>query len=127
MKNDKSPGPGSIPVELLKNVPESVLDILRIIFNECLLDEEESPRKRKLEYLTSIHKYGSKKDCKNYRGISVSAIIGRLYGQIIKERLENEITIGEEKSDFTAGRSCFDIFTIKQVIKKKEPVTEIHI
>jgi hypothetical protein len=81
----------------LKNVPESVLDILRIIFNECLLDEEESPRKWKLEYLTSIHKYGSKKDCKNYRGISVSAIIGRLYGQIIKEFGKWDKNRGETK------------------------------
>jgi hypothetical protein len=39
MKNGKSPGLGGIPVELLKNAPE-VLDILRIIFNKCLLDEE---------------------------------------------------------------------------------------
>jgi hypothetical protein len=68
MKNGKFPGPGSIP-----------LDILGIIFNKCLLDEEEPPREWKLAYLTSIHKKGLKKDCKNYRGINVSATIGRLY------------------------------------------------
>jgi truncated hemoglobin YjbI len=80
MKNGKSPGLGGITVELLKNAPEAVLHILRIIFNKCLLDEEEPPREWKLAYLTSIHKKGSKKDCKNYRGMSVSATTGRLYG-----------------------------------------------
>jgi hypothetical protein len=56
----------------------------------------------------------------NYRGISVSATIGRLYGRIIKGRLENEITIGEEQSGLTAGQSCVDnIFMIKEVIEKQ--------
>ena len=78
MKNGKSPGPEGITVQLLKNAP-AVLDILRStsIFNKCLLDEEESPRETKLACVTSIHKNGLKKDCNNYRGISVYATTGR--------------------------------------------------
>lgn len=129
MKNGKSPGPGGLPIELLKHAPDSLIDILQVIFNKCLIGGEEPPKEWKLAHLTSIHKKGSKKECKNYRGISVIATVGRLYGRILKERLEDNITIEEEQSGFTAGRSCVDnIFSIKQTIEKlKTRNREIHL
>jgi len=121
MKNGKSPGPGGIAVELLKSAPEIALENLADIFNRCLIHEEEIPQEWKIAHLTSIHKKGSKKECSNYRGISVTATVGRLYGRILKTRIENEVEFGEEQSGFTAGRSCTDnIFTLRQVLNKRK-------
>lgn len=83
---------------------------------------------RKLVYLTSIYKKGSKKEYTNYPGISVTATIGRMYGRIIRERLEKVINIGEEQSGFTAGRTCVDnIFALRQLIEERKNLVFIHL
>lgn len=47
---------------------------------------------------TGIHKKGSKTECK-YRGISITSSAGRLYGRLLKDRIEQQIVIDEEQSD----------------------------
>ena len=85
----------------------------------------------KKAYLTSIFKKGSRKDCENYRGISVIATMGRLYGKILQNKLEENIRgkIGEEQAGFTAGKSCVDhIYTLQQLIEKKTTKNrEVHL
>jgi hypothetical protein len=119
-KNGRAPGPGNIPIELVKHSPGGIMDIIQDIFNRCLIDAEQVPEEWKLGYMSSIYKKGSRTDCRNYRGINVTASIGRLYGRVIKSRLEQEVMIGEEQCGFTAGRSCVDnIFTLKQLAHKR--------
>lgn len=124
-----SPGPGGIPVELLKHATIRAFEILAYIFNRCLFMHDKIPQDWKLGFLTPIHKKGPRDDCANYRGITVLATIGRLYGRIIRKRIEKEIDIGEEQSGFTAGRSCIDnMFTLKQLIEKRKLVNlETHL
>ena len=121
MKSGKSPGTGSNPVELLKHANSRTYEILAYIFNRCLFMHDKLPEDWKLGYLTPIYKKGPKNDCANYRGITVLATMGRLYGRVIRKRLEKEITIGEEQSGFTAGRSCTDnMFSLKQIVEKRK-------
>ena len=40
MKNNKAPGPGNIPAELIKNAPIRALEILTNIFNLCLAGDD---------------------------------------------------------------------------------------
>jgi len=40
--------------------------------------------------LSSIHKKGSKKDGANYRKISVTSVMSRLYGKILRDLIEEE-------------------------------------
>lgn len=129
MKGGKSSGPGGIPAELIKHATTRVFEILAYIFNRCLFYHDELPEDWKVGYLTPIHKKGPRNDCANYRGITVLATVGRLYGRIIRKRLEKNLTIGEEQSGFTAGRSCTDnIFSLKQIIEKRKLVNlETHL
>jgi Reverse transcriptase (RNA-dependent DNA polymerase) len=120
MKNKKAAGPGNIPIELVKYAPDILLERLVFLYNKCLLQGENVPKEWNLAYISSIYKKGDKKQCKNYRGISVTSTLGRLYGKILKERIENELTEIEEQSGFRAGRSCTDnVFTLSQITERR--------
>lgn len=55
-----------------------------------------------LIYINNIYKKGDKSDCNNYRGISVTGSISRMYGKILKNRIENEYThLEAEEQAFT--------------------------
>jgi hypothetical protein len=87
--------------------------------NDCLFGEE-NPEERNLALICSLQKKESRKDCGNYRGISVLASMGKLYGRIINQRIEREIKENEKESGFRPGRSKIDnIFCLKQIAKKK--------
>ncbi|XP_030753480.1 uncharacterized protein LOC115880423 [Sitophilus oryzae] len=46
--------------------------------------------------------------------------MGRLYGRILKERVEESFKEIEEQGGFRAGRSCIDnIFVLQQIIEKR--------
>lgn len=119
MKNGKAPGAGNIVAELLKAAPSLLMDLLAHIFNKCLLGEQV-PKEWKRSIITSIHKKGSTQKCQNYRGISVICTVAKLYGRILKYRIENEFKESEEQNGFRAGRSCIDgVFTIKNIAEKR--------
>jgi helix-turn-helix protein len=130
MKNNKAAGPGGLQIELIKNAPSGVYEILARIYNKCL-QGEETPQEWKKAYITSIYKKGDRRKCENYRGISITSSIGRLYGRILKTRMEEIIQDAEEQSGFCAGRSCIDnIFCLKQLCKKKRKLwdgNQLHI
>lgn len=58
-------------------------------------------------YVFSIHKSAKELDCNEYKGISVSSTISKLYGRMIMDLREEEHygQQGEGQSEFNAGRS----------------------
>ena len=127
-KNNKSPGPGNIKMELLKYGGERVVSFIRILFNKIEAGEE-IPSEWNLSYISSIYKKGNKKLTNNYRGISVAPSMARLFTSIIKEKIEQHMdNFSEEQSGFRKSRSCLDnIFIMRQVIEKnKEKNIETH-
>ena len=68
-----------------------------------------------------VHKKGSKLQCKNYRGISLLSIPGKVYAKILEKRLRNitEDKILEEQGAFRKKRSCTDqLFTVRMLSEK---------
>ena len=96
MKNNRSAGPGGIPIELIKNSPMIVIEILTEIFNDCLRGEEVPKEGNWLIFRQSSKKGMGKKECNNHRGISVTSSLDRLYGRILKMRIEDELEESEE-------------------------------
>ena len=121
LKNGRAPGPEGVYAELIKNGTNKLLEILTEVFNRHLRGEP-IPQSWREGWITSIHKKGSKTDCNNYRGITVTSTLSRLYGRIIKERICEEYRPfeSEEQNGFRAGRSTIDsMFCLSQVIEKR--------
>jgi hypothetical protein len=65
---------------------------------------------------------GDKKECKNYRGISLLSTPGKVYGTVLIERVSEitEVQIRGEQGGFRKGRVCVDqVFALKCVCVRK--------
>ena len=121
MKNHRSPGPGGIPAELMKYGGKELMNILARLMNKCII-HNKIPLQWKTAYITSIYKKGSRKDPNNYRGLSVNCSMSRLFGKILKRKLEKATreVMSEEQNGFTKGRSCVDcVFVVQQISEKR--------
>jgi hypothetical protein len=98
IKNGKSCGPEGVYAEMLKHGTDKLITMLTWTINRCL-NGEEVPQQWKVAYISSIHKNGSKKGCSNYRGISVTSVMSRLYGKILRDRTEEANKDEEEQTD----------------------------
>jgi len=106
-KNGKSCEPEGVYAEMLKHETDKLIKMLTWIINRCL-NGEETPQQWKVAYIPSIYKKGSKKDCSNYRGISVRSVMSRLCGKMLRDLIEEENKDEEEQSGLRTGRSCTD-------------------
>ncbi|XP_072380504.1 uncharacterized protein [Diabrotica undecimpunctata] len=104
LKNRKSPGPGNIPPELLKYGTSKLYKQLASLYQKCI-NGESIPKEWRTSFITTIHKKGSKDVCDNYRGIAVLSNISRVYGKLIKKRIEDEFCDmeAEEQAGFRAA------------------------
>lgn len=120
LKRNKSPGSDGIHAELLKNAGESFTEHLHQLFQK-IWTTFSMPSEWSLSMVTPIYKKGDKKDCKNYRGISVLNTTYKILSFILCERLKpylNDI-IGEYQCGFRPGKSTTDqIFTLRQILEK---------
>ena len=101
-KSGKSPGPGGISVELLKAGGPQILDVVTEVINGILAGEE-IPVDLLTGHLFSLYKKGDRRVCSNYRGICVQSSISRIFGRVLRDRLEQEYLTPEEQSGFTLG------------------------
>lgn len=95
LKNGKASGEG-IYAEMLKNGTQKLFNNLTFIINECL-NGHPILESWKMTYISSIYKKGDKRNCNNYRGISVTSKMSRLYGRILRDLIEDEYRDKEEK------------------------------
>ncbi len=69
-----------------------------------------------------IFKKGNSQECKNYRGISLLSVVGKVVMKIIQNRLQEhrEQTSREEQAGFRPHRSCCDqIFSLRQLTEER--------
>lgn len=129
-KNKKSPGTDNINIELFKYAPDEVmirfLDILNICWRTYRI-----PNSWKEALICPVFKKGNRKECNNYRGISLLNTAYKIYAKIITRRLNtiSEVLINGVQHGFRRGRSCSDcVFILKQIIqKRREYNLETHI
>jgi hypothetical protein len=109
LKNSKAPGPDGIRPILLKNLPESALQALTNIYNNCMISLY-FPTAWKTAYTIMIPKPGkSPNDPKSYRPISLLNITGKIFERILTNRLnlvlESNNLLPPEQFGFRAQRS----------------------
>ena len=68
--------------------------------------------------IVPVHKKGSRMQCKNYWGISLLSVPGKVYATVLDKRIRaiTEGKVLEEQGAFRSKRSCIkQIFTARQL------------
>ena len=86
MDNNKSIGPCSIPVPLLKILKTHISPLISSLINDSFLCGI-FPSKLKLAIVTLVFKKGSRQDKDNYRPISVLSIFSKIFEKAMFKRL----------------------------------------
>ena len=109
LKPSTSAGPGGYSNRFLKDYKEELAEPLSIVFKE-LLTSNAVPDKWKLAHVVPIFKKGSKGDPGNYRPVSLTCVVGKLFERLIKtaicQHLEDNDLLTSAQHGFRAGRSC---------------------
>ena len=106
---NKSMGPDNISTRILKEGVDSISYALTKIYNASLI-ESQVPLDWKLANVAPIFKKGDKESIGNYRPISLTSIVCRIFEKIMKsnllEFLDRYKIILKSQHGFTNKRSC---------------------
>ena len=106
LSTGKAAGPGNIPTELLKNAHQKLYKMIAQLFTICI-NKHTIQKEWKTAHITPIFKHGDRENCDNYRTISVTSTVSRLFERTVRDLIENEYSDeeAEEQAGFRAGRS----------------------
>ena len=130
LHSNKSPCLDQISNRMLKHGKHYLLPGLTKLFNDCF-ELGQYPSTWSDGIITAIHKSGNASDTNNYRCITISSVIGKLFNSIINSRLDkyfektnliNESQIGFRKEARTSDHMTF--FILKNIIDTK--INEKH-
>ena len=121
LKNGKAPGSSEgIPPESIKVDIETSVDCLYRLFGKIWVQEEILEDWRH-GHLFKLPKKGNLKDYKNWRGITLLSIPGKVFNRILLERMKTEVNrlLWEEQAGCGKERSCTDHIAILRVITEQ--------
>ena len=122
LKNNKSAGPDGIKNEMLKYGLTYLLPCLNKLFN-MLLSKGCYPSDWKVGILKPIFKSGDPDDPSNYRGISLTSCVAKLFNSILNNRLQSyldehgiihNVQIGFQPK----ARTSDHMFVLRTIIEK---------
>lgn len=121
LKMGKAAGVDNIPGEMLRYGGEEAVDIMHRL---CKLawEKESVPEDWRKAVIVPLYKgKGSKEECKNYRGISLLSIPGKVHARVVTQRLQKitDDKIGEEQGGFRKGRGCVDQIASMRLLVEK--------
>ena len=119
LKNGKSCGIDDIPNEFLKYGGNCIVNTLTDLFT-FFSDKEILPDEWRQGLIKPIHKSGTVTDLDNYRGITLTSNVYKIYVHIIEnvvmDHLESNKVLGENQGAFRRGRRLEDnVFTLQGV------------
>ena len=123
LKNGKASGNDGIVPEMIKECKDILIQPIQKIFND-IFNEGTFPKSWKLGEITSIYKkQGSKFEASNYRGITVTSTLSKLFCKILNNRLEshssNNGIIPVEQIGFAKNMRTTDhLLTLNAVTEK---------
>ena len=122
LKNKKSCGPDSISNEMIKNSQSFIIKSLNHVFNK-ILSTGNYPQIWANGFITALFKNGSKDDPSNYRGLTVTSCLSKVFTKILTKRLEKfcikRNIICPEQIGFCKGKRTSDhMFVMKCLIDK---------
>ena len=120
LKNNKAPGPDGVPAEALKASIQVSTEMLYELFGKIWISEVV-PKDWTCSHIVKLPKKGTLDQCKNYRGISLLSVPGKVLSRIMLDRLKIELDkqLREEQAGFRSERSCTDqIATLRIIIEQ---------
>ena len=122
LSNGKSSGIDGIPSEFYKNTLHDIVPVLHKLFN-TVFSTGNFPSIWSQSVICPIFKSGSKKNPANYRGISITTSMYKIFSCIINKRLyewaEATHKIDEAQAGFRQNYSTIDnLFTLQAIIQK---------
>ena len=90
-KTDKSPGPDGLHPRVLRELSEVIAYPLKIILDKTFADGK-LPTKWKTAEVRPIFKKGSKTDPGNYRPVSLTSFVCKVFESLVRDSLFNHFT-----------------------------------
>ena len=120
LKKGKSPGEDNITAEMLQAGEECSVRMMHTLCNK-IYQKEQCPADWGKAIIVPLFKKGDKKECSNYRGISLLSVPGKVYTRVLQQRMKRyvEDIVAEEQAGFRYGRGTVDqLFVIRQLSEK---------
>lgn len=121
LKAGKASGADDILPELLKcGGPATCEAMHKVLCN--IWHTGQPPADWKQAIVLPFFKKGDKAECKNYRGISLLSVAGKILCSVINTRLRawRNVHTREEQAGFRPGRGCVDqIFALRQTVEER--------
>ena len=105
----KSQGSDNIHPKFIAETAESIVETLLLIFRQSL-DEGKLPSEWKTANVSALHKKGPKTDPSNYRPISLTSVVCKIFEKVIRntimDHMESNDLFSQHQHGFRKGRSC---------------------
>ena len=135
LPTQKSAGPGYIPSWALKDCKLSIGTHLQFAINECI-NANTFPEILKEAYVTPIYKKGDRHNPENYRPISVTPTLAKIFERLLLEKmsehLDMNITTNKNQFGFQKQKSCLNTIIaltekINHYVEEKDIVLTIFL
>ena len=109
IKSNAAPGPDEIPIMLLRNCKEAIAEPIHMIWKKYF-SAGEVPNFYKFSHVFPLHKKDSRALPTNYRPISLTSHIVKIFERVIRKKLVDYLEINglicDKQHGFRSGHSC---------------------
>ena len=122
LKNGKACFPDGVPVEVIPKLCFAAKRSLHEIICQVWTGRREIPQEWRDSFLVPLPKRGDLSERKNWRGILLTSVLGKIFSKIINAQLvqlfEGHQVLPETQCGFRAGRGTADmVFTLRMAIE----------
>lgn len=123
LKLKKAAGIDELPMEVWKFGGSSVIKGIKEVINKVWKNKKMS-EDWNVSVVVPIYKKGNHEKTENYRGISLLCTAYKIYAEILRSRLKEEIErrklLPESQGGFKKGRGTIDNIFILNIIQREE-------
>ena len=124
MKKGKAPGCSGLPIDLIKHLGESGVDMMHEILKRVWKEEQMLEEWKKSEVVPIYKQKGDPLECGNFRGSKLLEHGMKMFEKILERKLRNLITVNNMQFGFSPGKGTTDAVFI--ILQLQEKHLEVH-